>query len=87
MADQTMVDHSPAKANSTIGTPSTDGTGDGTPLRDAGSSNVRGPDGRYVNKDDPTPPEKKRPNIKYVKKCESATNLHLFVANLAYQVR
>lgn len=48
---------------------------------------MRGPDGRYVNKDDPTPPEKKRPNIKYVKKCESATNLHLFVANLAYQVR
>ncbi|KAJ4398666.1 hypothetical protein N0V91_010021 [Didymella pomorum] len=68
-------DHSPAKANSTIGTPSTDGTGDGTPLRDAGSSKVRGPDGRYVNKDDPTPPEKKRPNIKYVKKSRTRAAL------------
>ena len=83
MAVLVIVDHSPAKANSTIGTPSMDGTGDGTPLRDAGSGKVRGPDGRYVNKDDSTPPAKKRPNIKYVKKCESATDFHLIAANLA----
>lgn len=64
-----------------------DGTGDGTPLRDAGSGKVRGPDGRYVNKDDPTPPAKRRPNIKYVKKCKSTTDLDTVAAILAYQVR
>lgn len=53
-----------------------DSSANGTPpsaeaLRDAGAGKVRGPNGRYVNKDNPTPPAKKKPNIKYVKKCKS----------------
>jgi hypothetical protein len=82
-----MADHSPAKPNSVMGTPSMDGTGDSTPLRDAGSRKVRGPDGRYVNKDDPTPPAMKKTNIKYVKKCKYATDLNNVAAYLAYQIR
>ncbi|KAF3034922.1 hypothetical protein E8E12_006363 [Didymella heteroderae] len=74
-------DYSPtSKANIMIGTPSLDGTANGTPSsvdgpRDAGSGKVRGPDGRYVNKDNPTPPERKKPNIKYVKKSRTRATL------------
>lgn len=65
-----------SKPSSMSGTPGLDGSTNGTPssieaLRDAGAGKVRGPNGRYVNKENPTPPAKKKPNIKYVKKCKS----------------
>jgi hypothetical protein len=91
MANQPTVDHSPvSKSNSMTGTPSLDGTANGTPLsvedlRDAGSGKVRGPNGRYVNKDNPSPPAKKKSNIKYVKKCKSATRFSTAAPCLAEQ--
>ncbi|KAJ4378915.1 hypothetical protein N0V86_005791 [Didymella sp. IMI 355093] len=74
-------DHSPvSKSNSMTDTPSLDGIANGTPLpvedlRDAGSGKVRGPNGRYVNKDNPSPPAKKKSNIKRVKKSRTRADL------------
>lgn len=65
-----------------VGTPSLDGTTNGTP-QDAGFGKVRGPDGRYVNKDNPTPPAMKRPNIKYVKNCKFATDINDIISQIA----
>lgn len=40
-------------------------------LRDAGSGKIRGPDGRYVNRDEPTPPLKNNTESRYFRQCKS----------------
>lgn len=56
-----------------------DGTSNGAlhavdALRDAGAGKVRGPHGRYVNKNNGSSPATKNgPRIKHVRKCKSST--------------
>ncbi|KAF1926614.1 uncharacterized protein M421DRAFT_422584 [Didymella exigua CBS 183.55] len=68
-------DHSPASKSSSMAD-----TANGTPssaeaLQDAGSGKVRGPHGRYVNKENPIPPTKNKSNIKNVKKSRTRATL------------